>query len=130
MSSKISLVTFPDDLTQDGLRICLVGLNQSQTSIISDSLNLLDYAPDTIIYIWNGENYPWLMDKKLKSDLLIFNAEYENQELIGYFSAQPNAYYLGNLKTLGIINKRIIHDVDQLILILKESIIKYEQQFE
>ena len=129
MSNKISLVSFPDDLNQDSLRICLIGLNQSQTSIISDSLNLLDYAPDTIIYVWNGEDYSWLMDKKLKSELLIFNAEYENQELVGYFSAHTNAYYLGNLKTLSIINKRVIHDVDQLILILKESIIKYEQQF-
>jgi hypothetical protein len=127
--NNITLVSSPDDISQDGLRICLVGLSKSQSHVISDSFNLLDHLPNTIVYIWNNDDLNWLIDKKQKSDIIIFNAEHENQELIGYFSAQPNSYYLGTLRTLEIINKRSIHDIDQLISLLKESILKYEEQF-
>lgn len=129
-TNKITLVSAPDDVYQDGLRICLVGLTKEQSSIISDSLNLLDYIPNTVIYVWNNEDYVWLIDKKQKSQIIIFNAEFENQELVGYLSAHTKSYYLGTLRTLGIINKNVIYDIDQLINLFKESISTYEQQLQ
>jgi hypothetical protein len=130
MTNKVLLVTAPDDVNFDGLRLTLIGLSHDQTSIVSAALNLLESIPTFIMYVWSKENIEWLIDKKHKSDLIIFNAEYENLELVGYFAAQPNSYYLGNLKTLGTINNRVIHDTDQLLNLLKETISRYELRFE
>lgn len=129
MTNKVSLVTDPDDVLEDSFRILLVGLNQSQNSIVSDALNKLSDIPNIVIYIWNNESLEWLFDKKNKSQVIIFNAEMPNDELIGYFSAHTKAHYFGLLKTLGIINNRVIHDLDEFLIILQKYILTYEQQY-
>jgi hypothetical protein len=128
MSNKVTLVTAPDDIITDGLRILLVGLTTAQSSVISDALNNLDTIPNTVIYIWNQhDDLPWVFDKKQKSQLIIFNSEMDNKELVGYFAAQSKAHYFGILRSLEIINSRAIYDLDQLLVILKEHIQVYEQ---
>jgi hypothetical protein len=128
MSNKVTLVTAPDDIISDGLRILLVGLTSAQSAVISDALNDLNTIPNTVIYIWNQhEDLPWLFDKKQKSQLIIFNSEIDNKELVGYLSAQSKAHYFGVLRSLEIINSRAIYDLDQLLVILKEQIHLYEQ---
>jgi hypothetical protein len=129
MTNKVSLVTDPDDVLEDSFRILLVGLNQIQTSIISDSLHKTVDMPNVVIYIWNNESLEWLFDKKNKSHLIVFNAETNNDELVGYFAAHSKAHYFGILKSLGIINNRVIHDSDEFSTILQKYIITYEQQY-
>jgi len=129
MTNKVSLVTDPDDVLEDSFRILLVGLNQTQTSIISDSLHKTAEMPNVVIYIWNNESLEWLFDKKNKSHLIVFNAEADNGELVGYFAAYNKAHYFGILKSLGIINNRVIHDSDEFSIILQKYIITYEQQY-
>jgi hypothetical protein len=128
MTNKVTLVTAPDDVIVDGLRILLVGLTSAQSAVVSDALNNLTTIPNTIIYIWNQhDDLVWLFDKKHKSQLVIFNSEIDNRELVGYFSAYAKSHYFGILRSLEIINNRAIYDLDQLLIILKEQIQIYEQ---
>lgn len=126
--NKILLITSPDDVLQDGFRLLLVGLTKPQTELVSDALQRLEHFSSMVVYLWNSnDDVPWLLDKKQKSDLIIFNAEHENQEIVGYMTAQPNSYFIGILKTLDIIKNQVIHDSDQCFTILQEKLISHEQ---
>ena len=118
MTDKILVVTSPDDVLDDGIRITIVGLTPDQTQLISTVLTTLSFGT-FIIYSWKIEDdTQWLLDKKHKSDIIIFNADYEPNgavELItGYMAAQPNSYYFGILKNLGSANKRAIYSINDL----------------
>ena len=126
MTDKIILVTPPDDLLEDSVRILALDLEAAQSQILSDSLISLDNIPNIVVYVWkNGDDTTWLFDKKPKADLIIFNANSENQTLIGYFAAQKNSYYFGDLKTLHTVKKSAIYTVDHCINILEETIKNY-----
>jgi hypothetical protein len=128
MSNKVLLVTSPDDVSIDALRILLVGLNDDQSSIISDALTNLEQVPETVVYVANEtESAAWLIDKKQKSKLIIFNAEMDNGELVGYLAAQPNAYFFGNMRYIGITTKRALFDRHQAEELLKEKITEHER---
>ena len=128
MSNKILLVTSPDDVAIDALRILLVGLTEDQSSVISDALTNLDQVPETVLYVaTETDTVQWLIDKKLKSDLIIFNAEMDNGELVGYLAAQSNAYFFGNLRYIGITTKRALFDRHQAEELLKEKITEHER---
>lgn len=112
MNNKITLVTPPDDILLDGKRILLVDLSQDQSKIVSDSLTAIDKS--VIVYIWkSGDDLDWLFDKKHKQDLLIFNAESQNELVVGYLAAQKNSYYFGILKSLQSVNKSAIYNTAQ-----------------
>jgi predicted DNA binding protein len=124
MSNKVLLVTPPDDVLLDGIRILLVDLVPEQQQIISDALTQLDSIPNVILYVWNSTNdINWLLDKKSKSDAIIFNADSENDVIIGYMAAQSNSHYFGTLKILSMVNNSTIYNIDQVSTIL-ENIIK------
>ena len=128
IGNKLLLVTPPDDILTEGLRILLVGISHDRTNLISSALTQLPSIPNTILYMWaSGNDIAWLMDKKAKSQLIIFDAETLSGELIGYFSAQINSYYFGHLRDLGIINNNSILDVDQCYQILENAITTYEK---
>lgn len=128
MVNKVTLVTEPDDIEQDGLRILLTNLDNEQSQIISDSLTKLNYVPNTILYIWNQGDISWLIDKKHKSDFIIFNAESENEIITGYMSAQKNSAYFGTLKNLSEVNPRRIYNEEECTKLLQNVIGIYEQQ--
>lgn len=128
IGNKLLLVTPPDDILTEGLRILLVGISHDKTNLISSALTQLPSIPNTILYMWaSGNDIAWLMDKKAKSQLIIFDAETLSGELIGYFSAQINSYYFGHLRDLDIINNNSILDVDQCYQILENAITTYEK---
>jgi hypothetical protein len=129
MTSRILVINSPDDVIEDGLRLLVVDLDQSQSEIISSVL--LQIAKSTIIlYTWsNTENTSWLFDKKNKSDLIIFNAESLNQIVVGYLAAQPNSYYFGTLRDLNIVNSNVILDKESSSHIIQNYIGNYERQF-
>jgi hypothetical protein len=121
--NKVYLVTAPDDVTYDSKRIICVGLDETQREIVSQTLQRFETVPTTVLYVWNnGESQEWLLDKKQKCDLIIFNANNEEKAVVGYFAAHDNAYYMGELGMLSQINNRIIHDTDECHKLIKEKI--------
>ena len=126
MTDKVLLVTAPDDVLVDGIRILLVDIVPEQQQIISDALTRLDNSPDVIVYVWNStSSTSWLLDKKLKSDAIIFNANSENDVIIGYMAAQSNSHYFGTLKILSMVNNSTIYNIDQVLIILENIINQY-----
>jgi hypothetical protein len=126
MTDKVLLVTAPDDVLIDGIRILLVDIVPEQQQIISDALTQLDNSPDIVLYVWNSTNdTSWLLDKKLKSDAIIFNASSENDVIIGYMAAQSNSHYFGTLKILSMVNNSTIYNIDQVSTILENVIKQY-----
>lgn len=121
--NKVYLVTAPDDVTYDSKKIICVALDDNQREIVSQTLQRFETVPTTVLYVWNnGDSQEWLLDKKQKCDLIIFNANNEDKTLVGYFSAHDNAYYMGELGVLSRVNNRIIHDTDECHKLIKEKI--------
>lgn len=128
--NQISLVTAPDDVYHDALRITLVELDASQTQAVSDVLTSLDTIPPMVLYVWKmGNPIRWLLDKKAKSDIIIFNGDVVSngttELIIGYMAAHPNSYYFGNLKDLSEANPRAIYSTEDLTDLINLQIEKY-----
>jgi len=127
MSDKVLLVTAPDDTSIDAIRILLVNLTQDQTQIISDTIKEFTSIPNLVLYVWNDDHeYSWLFDKKQKSQIIIFNAESANDLVVGYLAAHHKSHYFGTLKTLAIVNKNAIYNVNDCVNLLNNLIIRYE----
>ncbi len=120
MTDKVIIVTSPDDTTLDGIRLLLVNLSQEQGQEVSTALMNSNLEDTTVVYIWNNESVQWLLDKKAKSDLIIFNAESNNDILVGYLSAQPKSYYFGTLKDLHLANNRAIYNAKDVLTLLEK----------
>ena len=129
MTNKITLITPPDDIFDDAMRVLLVDLTQEQSQLVSDALTSMDISIDIVAYVWNHTNtIEWLIDKKHKSQLIIFNADSNNAELNGYLSAHSNSYYMGTLRSIGITTKRAIKDQPQCSEILNHFIVEYDKR--
>jgi len=129
MSDKVLLVTTPDDVLVDGVRILLVDLIPEQQQAISNAIAQLETMPNVVLYIWNSsEDTLWLLDKKFKSDAIIFNANSENDVIIGYMAAQSNSHYFGTLKILSSVNNSTIYNIEQVLTILENIIKQYGLQ--
>jgi hypothetical protein len=127
MSDRILLVTAPDDTPLDAIRILLVDLAPEHTQIISDALNEFTSIPNIVAYVWKeSDPIDWLLDKKHKSQSIIFNANCENHMIVGYMSAQSNSHYFGVLKLLGNVNRNAIYNVNDCVNIINNLIIRYE----
>lgn len=125
MSDKIILVTPPDDILLDGIRITYIELTEEQSSIVSLAL-LNSKLPHTIInFVWKmGDRVDWLLDKIAKSDIVLFNAEATNngaiELILGWAAAQPQSYYFGKLKDLHLANDRAIYTSDDVTNLLEK----------
>lgn len=120
MTDKILVVTAPDDVLIDGIRILLVDLTQDQNQIVSKALLNLEIPVTVISYSWNHrDTIDWVLDKKAKSDLIIFNADSDNDLLVGYLSAHSNSHYFGILKDLHLVNNRAIYSVENVLTLLE-----------
>lgn len=123
MTNKVTVVTPPDDVLVDAKRILLFDPTVEQTQLISSCLSANDFGYDIVFYIWRfGEDTDWLLDKILKYDVAILNAETEEQGLLGYLFAKPNSYYMGNIRSLSKLKKSAVLDTDHLNSILKERL--------
>lgn len=124
MSDRIIMVTAPDDSLVQGFRILLFDLTLDQYSTFSKALLDLQSVPSVIVYNANFSSpVSWIIDKLLKSDFIIFNAESDNQQLVGYLCSKKESYYFGILRDLSLVNNCVLFDVPQLKEIL-------ERQFE
>lgn len=121
--NNITLVTPPDDILSDGFRILLADISREQSKIVTEALGNLEKTLPIVVYVWDSEQtIEWLIDKKHKSDVIIFNAESENREVVGYMTAQNNAYYMGILRSFEIINNRAVRDVESCAKIFENYI--------
>jgi len=126
VSNKITIVTPPDDVLKDAVRIIVFDLKHEHTTLISSVLYEMNDIHDTVIYVSNGQDsYEWILDKKQKSSIIIYNADSENQTMVGYLSAQPNSYYFGDLKSLGLINNNKIVSKEQIETIMEDEYRKH-----
>ncbi len=127
MTNQVLIATAPDDTLIDGFRLLTVDLDLEQSKIISDCLLEADLSETVILYNWkNLDDIDWLLDKKIKSNLIIFNADSQNQTLVGYMASQKNAYYLGTLKSLSLINNKAIYSRGDLTSLLNQNLNQYE----
>ena len=128
MENKITLVTPPDDVIYDGIRVLAYDLMPDQSQMISDCLSQLKDIPQIIVYIANGHDDPkWIIDKKQKCSIIIINAESQDQTMVGYLSAQHNSYYFGNLRSVSEANGSMIQETKQLTTIMEDQIIRHEK---
>lgn len=126
MSDKVILITSPDDINIDGLRILAVNLYPEQSQILSDALLRIESSVSIMIYIWkNGDPEEWLFDKKHKSQAVLFNADDQNELIVGYMAAQKKSYYFGNLRTLHDLNKSAIYSVEDCETFILSLLGKY-----
>ena len=76
MTNNVTIITEPDDILIEGVRILLVDLTPDQSEFISTSLFQLEDFPTTVVYSWKiGDSIPWLFDKFYKSSIVFFNAD-------------------------------------------------------
>lgn len=130
MNNQLILITPPDDIQLDGLRILTVNLNAEQSKMLSSAFIEIIDLPTTMLYVWTeGNDIDWLLDKKNKCDAIIFNADCENDLLVGYLAGHRDSYYLGTLRVLSKVNNRQIYDVTQMSQILNNLIERYDQRF-
>ena len=130
MSDKITIITAPDDLLSDGFRLLLVDLDREHEEIVSKIMITTESDSAIIAYIWKiSDSIEWLLDKKPKSDLIIFNARSQNQTVAGYMAAQPISHYFSDLRDLNNANSRQILDLTQCQEVFENSIGKYERSF-
>ena len=118
MTNNVIVVTQPDDIQVDAYRILLVGLDALQSKTVSDALLNVDYVGNVVLYNWDQGPSDWFLDKKHKSDLIIFNADNANELIVGYLAAQKNAHYFGTLKFLSSANTKAIYSVEDLTELL------------
>ena len=122
MNGKIVIVTPPDDIQIDGIRILAFDLTPDQSQLLSDVLKDTDDI-STVVYLYNGNNNSeWVLDKKQKCSIIIFNAESQDQTMVGYLSAQTNSYYFGELRSLSSANNNKINEKQQLTKIMEDLI--------
>mgnify|MGYP001552584133 FL=1 len=116
------MVTAPDDILSPGKRLLTFDLNVEQSQILSDVLKNLSFETDLILYVWkNGEPEEWLIDKMLKSDLILANSSTLNQIMFGYLLANKNkTHYFDYPTSLSFINNNQIHSEDLLTQLLEE----------
>ena len=128
MTDRVLVVTHPDDVLDDGVRLLLVDLTQEQLQTVSNVLTRLTTDAAIITYIWNSQiSTDWLIDKKHKSHCIIYNAESSDQAIVGYLTAQRNSSYFGTPRSLKDVNKSAILSIDQCQTIIETAVGKYEQ---
>jgi len=126
MSDRIILVSYPDDIFLSGIRILLFDLKKEQTDIVSRALTDLEFDFNLIVYSVNfRDDTKYMIDKYLKSQIVIFNSESENQTIIGFLASKTNSMYFGNLRSLSAINDSIIYGLENCKDKLERMIIKY-----
>ena len=128
MNDQITVVTQPDDIPHvDAPRILCVDLGPEQAKVISDSLLNIKLDNLVVLYMWKeGDSIDWVLDKKIKSDLIFFNAESFLKDVVGYFSAQRKSHYFGKLLNFNLANPREVYAVEDCQSILENFLRDYE----
>lgn len=125
MTDKLIIVTPPDDILLQGIRVLHVQLDEEQSSIVSNALMQTTFPHNIINYVWKmGNRVDWLLDKATKCDLILFNASGPTDPgldvILGWVSAQHQSHYFGILRDLHLVNDRVIYSSDDIITLLEK----------
>lgn len=132
MTDKILVVTPPDDILLQGIRVLHVNLNQEQSSVVSNALMQCELPHSIINYVWKmGNAVTWLLDKSPKCDIIIFNAANHNSDagldiVLGWISAQNQSHYFGDLKDLHHVNDRAIYTSNDVLNLMEKASKRYD----
>lgn len=127
MTNKISVVTPPDDLYTQGFRILAVDLSVDQLNELSKSVQVIEQDCETIVYVWKqGFKVDWLLDKIYKANAIFFNADSQDQTLVGFLAAQKKSAYFGTLRSINEVNKSVVYDHQQCSNFLNYHLGLYE----
>lgn len=120
MTERILIVTPPSDVVEDQLSVLLIGLDQSQTTFFSECLKSTENL-DITVYLWKEtDSKDWLFDKQKKSDLIIINAEMEDQLLVGYFVSNKKTFYIGNLRSIDFLSHKLINNKHNFLQVIDQ----------
>lgn len=112
---QLTVVTPPDDTLIPAKRILLVNLKSEHTNMISSALLKSDNQDPVVVYVWSsGQGADWMLDKKIKSDVIVFDAESDDRLTTGLLAADPKAYYFGTLYEYSSLNPNKILDFEKL----------------
>jgi hypothetical protein len=129
MTDQVLIITEPDDTLLDSYRILLVDLTPEQSQVVSASLLTVSLSCRVVLYSWNSANtVTWLLDKKAKCDAILFNADSNNDVIVGYLAAQTNSYYFGNLKSLAGVNNSQLYAQQDCQELLEYMITKNDKK--
>lgn len=117
------IITPPDDTLIQGLRIVHVNLVEQQSHVVSQALLQWKQPGNIINYVWNHtQSLEWLLNAVTKSDLVLFNADYDQTEMInGYLAADPRSNYFGYLRDLHLVNERVIYNSDDVLTLIEAA---------
>ena len=79
-----------------------------------------------LLRLFNKDVMYLKLDKKIKSDLIFFNAESFLKDVVGYFSAQRKSHYFGKLLNFNLANPREVYAVEDCQSILENFLRDYE----
>lgn len=129
MTDQVLIITEPDDTLLDSYRMLLVNLTPEQSQVVSASLLTMSLSRRVVLYSWNSTNtVAWLLDKKAKCDSILFNADSNNDIIVGYLAAQPNSYYFGDLKSLAGVNNSQLYAQQDCQELLEYMITKNDKK--
>lgn len=127
MADQVTIVTSPDDVLENSLRLLLVDLTPELSQLVSTALMKFDYRNKIICYTWkNSDSIEWLLDKFYKSNIVIFDADSRNQTLIGFLAASEKSSYFNYLKDLNLVNKSMLYSHESVIKLLENKARIYE----
>lgn len=120
-SNSICLVTPPDDVLYKAKRLLLVDLTLDQQNFVSDVLR--ETSSNFVVYVWNvGDDIEWLLDKQLKSDVVLVNLQSTEQLVVGYFLGYRKTFYFGDSKKVQKFSANAIYSTEQLLNTIEDQL--------
>lgn len=115
MNSKIVLITAPDDVEYDALKIAAVDLAPEQSEALSQVVKLIDIDRDINLYVYNlWDDLKWIIDKASKADIVFANAGSDNQQLIGFLASKRHTHLFGESTLSKALNKEPVFSQEQI----------------
>ena len=123
MNRKISLITAPDDLEFDAIRILAVCLSPDQSNTLSDVLKVLEVEKDINLYIYNhADDLYWLVDKAHKADIIFVNGALENQKVAGWLASKRQSCFFDDAPLHKALNNTIVYSKEQIELAIRKAL--------
>ena len=123
MSSKIFVITDPDDVEYDALRIVAVDLAPKQSYSLSEVLKTIQIDKDINLYVYsNSDDVAWLIDKSNKADYIFANPQSDDQQIVGYIASKRQSHFFGETKITKALNKRSVLSQEHIVEILRKEL--------
>ena len=123
MTSKIFVITAPDDVDYDALRIVSADLTPEQSQMLSNVLKNISLDRDINLYVHsNSDDYQWVIDKSGKADLIFGNTVSDDQQIVGFLASKRQSHFFGDSKLTKSLNKKSIFSEEQIAQIIRNEL--------